>query len=92
MKKLISLLLVLVMVGSLAACGTGSPSASSEEALAESAAESKEEAPAESAAEAAESTEAPAAEAAADDTFRIGIYVQMSGENSPAGLAAKRLF
>ena len=36
MKKLISLLLVLVMVGSLAACGTGSPSASSEEAPAES--------------------------------------------------------
>ena len=83
MRKTISLLLVLVMVLSLVACGTGNPSASTESSAP---AESKEEAaaPAESKEEAAE----PAAETAADDTFRIGVYVQMSGENSPAGLAA----
>ena len=75
MKKFISLLLVAAMVLSLAACGSGSPSASSE------------------AAPAAQSEAAPAEEASGETTsdgkFVIGIFVQMSGENSPAGLAAK---
>ncbi|MBQ6470103.1 MAG: ABC transporter substrate-binding protein, partial [Lachnospiraceae bacterium] len=80
MKKFISLLLVLSMILGLAACGTGSPSASTESS-----------APAESAAEAAESKEeaAPAEEAAAetsgDDVFRIGVFVQLTGGIAVAG-------
>ena len=73
MKKFISLLLVAVMILSLSACGSGSPSASTSEA-----------APAES-----QAAPADAGKAASDGVFRIGIFVQMSGENSPAGLAAK---
>ena len=80
MKKFISLLLVLSMILGLAACGTGSPSASTESS-----------APAESKAEAAESKEeaAPAEEAAAetsgDDVFRIGVFVQLTGGIAVAG-------
>ncbi|MBQ6469253.1 MAG: ABC transporter substrate-binding protein, partial [Lachnospiraceae bacterium] len=81
MKKLLALMLVLSMILGLAACGTGSPSASTESS-----------APAESKAEAAESKEeaAPAEEAAAepaagDDVFRIGVFVQLTGGIAVAG-------
>ena len=80
MKKLLALMLVLSMILGLAACGTGSPSASTESS-----------APAESQAEAAESKEeaAPAEEAAAetsgDDVFRIGVFVQLTGGIAVAG-------
>lgn len=81
MKKLLALMLVLSMILGLAACGTGNPSASTEESAA----------PAESAAETAESTEeaAPAEETApatsGDDVFRIGVFVQLTGGIAVAG-------
>ena len=80
MKKLLAIMLVLSMILGLAACGSGSPSASTD-----SAAESKQEAaPAESKEEAA-----PAAgDAATDGVFRIGVFVQQTGGNAVAGLNA----
>ena len=75
MKKFISVLLVLAMVFSLSACASGGPSASSEAAPAASEAQG-------------EAAPAASGTAATDGVFTIGCYVQMSGENSVAGLAA----
>ena len=82
MKKTIALILTAVMSLSLAACGSGSASASSEEAA--PAAESS----AEETAEAAEET-AEAAETSDGGTFRIGTYLQLTGANAVAGNSAK---
>ena len=81
MKKLLALMLALSMVLGLMACGSGSPSASSEETAAESTAEET----AESAETATEETAAPAGDAASDGVFRIGVFVQLTGGIAVAG-------
>ena len=89
MKKLIALLLALLMVFSLVACGAKEEAPAAEETKTEAPAEEKEEAPAEEEEAPAEEEEAPAEEPASDKKGTIGVVCYVtSAPYFSAGKAA----